>query len=588
MQEKLQRFGGAMMQPTLLFPFYGVVLGLISLLTNDTIWHYSDAAKSGFIMQLLNVVNSGGWTIFNVLPPLFAIGLAAGLAKKEKFKAAIAAFLLYATFLVFLEAYMTTFNIGVGPHSKAFPQGVLLGDKYLGKVMTKGTHIHKMYSTLCEAGDEGTKFLISAKDCITSKPSLADYPFQVSHGVKSVLGITGPDMNIVGGLAVASIVVWIHNKFYDAKMPAMLGVFQGMAFVVTIGFFAMLLLAISFAYVWPWIQSGIATFTYFLKKSSFVGVWLYVFLERALLPAGMHHFIYGPFIFGPAVVSEGITPWWMSHGINMTTAAQYKHAYNLVGGFSLHGNSKIFGLPAAALAMIQCADDENKETVKGMLVSAAGVAFITGITEPIEFTFLFLAPQLFFTHAFLGATMATIMFMTGLTGNFGAGLLDALLQNWIPLWHIAGTHYIIQIVIGLVFSVIYYVTFKTMIVKFNLKTPGRGTEAKLFTKKEFREAKNVPEGESETMSPYYQRAAEFLDLVGGAKNVESSTNCATRLRLKIKDPSLASKEQNDYINAGATGVVCPDEHSRQIIVGLDVANVRSEFDELIQKELEKF
>lgn len=568
------------MQPTLLFPFYGIILGIISLLTNDQIWGWSEATKSGPVIQFLHVIESGGWAIFNVLPALFAIGLAAGLANKEKFKAAIAAFLLYVTFLTLLNAYMSKFGIGVGPHSTAFPKGVILGDSFYGKVMTKGPHAHKMISDLCMAGADHTKFLIDAKECITLKPSIGDYPFQVSHGIKSMLGIATPDMNIVGGLLVASIVVYLHNKFYDAKMPAVLGVFQGMAFVVTLGFFAMLALAVVMAYVWPFIQSGIASFTGFLKATGFVGVWIYVFAERALLPAGMHHFIYGPFIFGPAVVSEGISPWWLSHGIKINTVAKYNEAYKLIGGFSLHGMSKIFGLPAAALAMVHVADEDNKKTVEGMLYSAAGVAAVTGITEPIEFTFLFLAPQLFFAHAFLGATLSTILYLTGLTGNFGAGLLDAILQNWLPLWKVASFHYIIQILVGLVFSVIYYFTFKIMILKLDLSTPGRGAEAKLVSKQEYRDAQAAQGGEDD--NPYRARAVAFLELLGGAKNIESATNCATRLRVKVKDPALASKDNNDYIAHGATGVVIPDEHSRQIIVGLDVPNVRAELEEVMK------
>lgn len=575
MKEKLQRFGGAMMQPTLLFPFYGVILGLVAIITNQTIWHWSQGILDGNVFKFLHIIENGGWTIFNVLPPLFAIGLAAGLVEQEKFKAAIAAFILYVTFLVLLNAYMSTFNIGVGPHSRLYPHGVLLGDKFYGQIMDHGPFKNKLLSTLC-AGDLNQTFKINAKDCYNLLPSLSNYSWSVEHGIKSMLGVPTPDMNILGGLFVGAITTIIHNKFYSQQLPKVLGVFQGLAYVVTIGFFAMLVLAIVMAYLWPFVQNGLNSFTGILKKIGALGVWVYVFLERALLPAGFHHFIYGPFIFGPAVTPEGITPWWLAKGVKITSQAEWKHAYDLIGGFSLHGNSKIFGLPAAALAMISVAKTNQKQIVKGMLVSAAAVAAVTGITEPLEFTFLFLAPQLFFVHAALGATLSTILYLTGLTGNFGAGLIDAFVQNWIPLWHVAGNHFIIQIVVGLIFSIIYFYTFKILILKFNLPTPGRGEEVKLYSKQDYK-------NKTENKSPYFQRANDFLSLLGGRNNIESVTNCATRLRVKVKDSSLVSTNVNDYIAANASGFVKTDETSFQIIVGLDVANVRSEFENIMMK-----
>lgn len=212
----------------------------------------------------------------------------------------------------------------------------------------------------------------------------------------------------------------------------------------------------------------------------------------------------------------------------------------------------------------------------GLVLGAAITAILTGITEPIEFTFLFIAPALFALHALLSATMATIAFMFGVSGNFQTGLIDFIFQNWLPL---AGNHagtYVIQIIIGLMFTGVYFVTFRALILKYNILTPGReGADSKLYSKADYKEAKAV---HNSSASP--SQASAFIEGLGGKENIELLTNCATRLRVKVKDVSLV-KENAFFTQHGAVNIV-RNQESLQIIVGLTVPQVREDMSQLIK------
>ena len=420
MLKKIQRFGGAMMTPVLFFAFTGLVVGITSVLKNPQIvGSIADPSTNWF--KFWQLIEEGGWTVFRQMPLLFAIGLPIGLAKKANARACMETFVIYCTFNYFVGALLTLWNFGVD--------------------MTQ---------------DPGG-----------------------TSGLSMIAGIKTLDTNLFGAIIIAAIAVYIHDKFFDKKLPDFLGVFQGSVLVYIVGFVAMIPCALITALVWPKVQLGIGHLQGLLVASGAFGVWIYTFLERILIPTGLHHFVYTPFVFGPAVVEGGIQTYWIQHIQEFAASTQPLKQLFPAGGFALHGNSKIFGAMGIALAMYATAKPEKKKLTAGLLIPVVFTAIISGITEPLEFTFLFIAPILFAVHAFLAATMATTMYIFGVVGNMGGGLLDFIFLNWVPIAKNHGGQVITQIVIGLIFTGIYFIVFKTLIQKMNLKTPGREYKSRL-------------------------------------------------------------------------------------------------------------
>jgi PTS system arbutin-like IIC component len=310
-----------------------------------------------------------------------------------------------------------------------------------------------------------------------------------------------------------------------------------------------------------------------MTSSGAFGVWLYTFLERILIPTGLHHFIYTPFLFGPAVVQDGIVNYWISNLPNFAQSTEPLKELFAGAGFALHGNSKIFGVPGIALAMYLTAKPQNRKKVGALLLAATLTSVITGITEPIEFTFLFIAPYLFLIHSVLAATMAATMYAFGVVGNFGGGLIEFAFMNWIPLINNHWPTYLVQILIGLVFTAIYFFLFRYLILRFDIPLPGRQKdedETKLYTKKDYQQGKS---------NSFAGKAKDILVGLGGKDNVVDVTSCATRLRVTVKDPSLV-KEDKYFLSIGAHGLVVK-ENNIQVIVGLSVSQVREHFEGLL-------
>lgn len=528
--QKVQRFGGAMFTPVIMFGVFGIFVG-ISILCKNPMILGSIAEKGTAWYDFWYIVEQGSWTVFNQMAILFCIGLPIGLAKKENARAAMEAFLIFMIFNYFIQSMLTLW----GPSF----------DVDFSKQAGAGT------------------------------------------GLTMLANIKTLDTGIVGAIIIASISVWLHDRLFDVNVPDYMGIFKGSSLVVVAGFGLMIPVAFIFCLFWPKVQMAIASLQVFLTSAGVFGVWLYTFLERFLIPTGLHHFIYLPFIYGPAVVDNGIQPYWLAH--IQEFAASTKPLMELFpqGGFALHGMSKLFGCPGIALAMYYTAKPERRKKIAALVIPAAIVAMCCGITEPLEFTFLFVAPVLFFVHALLAATLASVMYSFGVTGNFGGGLLDTdLFQNWIPLWTNHWHTYVTQIIIGLCFTVIWFVVFRFLIVKFDFKTPGRGDEGggdKLFTKADYkaREAKGgaagaggKPVGDERDFM-----AAAFLKDLGGKKNIVDVTNCATRLRVTVKDDSLIAPP-GTFTEHGAHGLV-HNGRAIQVIVGLSVPQVRERFENLL-------
>ncbi len=524
--QKIQRFGGAMFTPVLLFSFSGIMVALSILFKNPDLMG-SIATPGSMWYNIWYIIEEGCWTVFRQLPLLFVIGLPIGLAKKNNARACLESLVIYITFNYFMAAMLKIWGPTFG----------------------------------------------------------VDYSLEVGgiSGLAMIANIKTLDLGMVGAILISAITVFIHDKYFDTELPEWLGVFKGSSFVCIIGFFLMIPVALALCFIWPIIQSGINSMQGFLKVSGVFGVWIYTFLERILIPTGLHHFIYTPFIFGPAVVNEGIAAYWPAHIQDFSTLAHTLKEMFPEGGFALHGLSKVFGCTGIAAAMYSTAKPEKKKIVAGLLIPATLTAIFAGITEPLEFTFLFVAPVLFLVHATLAATLSATSFAFGVTGNFGGGLIDWVVQNWLPLFKYHTGTYITQIVIGLIFTAIYFFVFRFLILKFDFKTLGRtdsedGKEDKLYRKADYKAKKNQ-EKANEGEDARDVKAKAFLEALGGKDNIEDVTNCATRLRITVKDPSLV-KDSSVFVEAGAHGLVNKGK-AIQVIVGLSVPQVRQRFESLL-------
>ncbi|AUV03436.1 alpha-glucoside-specific PTS transporter subunit IIBC [Phytobacter ursingii] len=528
MLSQIQRFGGAMFTPVLLFPFAGIVVGIAIMLCNPLFVGEALTAPDNLFAQIVHIIEEGGWAVFRNMPLIFAVGLPIGLAKQAQGRACLAVLISFLTWNYFINAMGMTWGHFFGVNFSAEPVA--------------------------------------------------------GSGLAMIAGIKTLDTSIIGAIIISGIVTAIHNRFFDKPLPVFLGIFQGTSFVVILAFFLMIPCAWLTLLGWPKVQMGIESLQAFLRSAGALGVWVYTFLERILIPTGLHHFVYGPFIFGPAAVEGGIQVYWAQHLQEFSQSTLPLKTLFPEGGFALHGNSKVFGSVGIALAIWYTASAENRVKVAGLLIPATLTAVLVGITEPLEFTFLFISPLLFAIHAVLAASMATTMYVFGVVGNMGGGLLDQFLpQNWIPMFHNHASTVFTQIGIGVCFTGLYFVVFKTLIERLNLKTPGREeSEIKLYSKADYKAARgqtSAPVAASQQIG----QAAGFLQALGGAANIESINNCATRLRIALVD--MAQTQSDDVFKAlGAHGVVRRG-NGIQVIVGLHVPQVRDQLESLMKTPL---
>ncbi|MGM8806920.1 alpha-glucoside-specific PTS transporter subunit IIBC [Enterobacter hormaechei subsp. steigerwaltii] len=528
MLSQIQRFGGAMFTPVLLFPFAGIVVGIAIMLRNPLFVGEALTAPDNLFAQIVHIIEEGGWAVFRNMPLIFAVGLPIGLAKQAQGRACLAVLISFLTWNYFINAMGMTWGHFFGVDFSAEP--------------TAGS------------------------------------------GLAMIAGIKTLDTSIIGAIIISGLATAIHNRFFDKPLPVFLGIFQGTSFVVILAFFVMIPCAWLTLLGWPKVQMGIESLQAFLRTAGALGVWVYTFLERILIPTGLHHFVYGPFIFGPAAVEGGIQVYWAQHLQEFSQSTVPLKTLFPEGGFALHGNSKVFGSVGIALAIWYTASPENRVKVAGLLIPATLTAVLVGITEPLEFTFLFISPLLFAIHAVLAATMATVMYTFGVVGNMGGGLLDQFLpQNWIPMFHNHASTVFTQIGIGLCFTGIYFVVFRTLIERLNLKTPGREeSEIKLYNKADYKAARGQTTAPA-AASQQVGQAAGFLQALGGAANIESINNCATRLRIALVD--MTKTQSDDVFKAlGAHGVVRRG-NGIQVIVGLHVSQVRDQLESLMKTPL---
>lgn len=417
---KIQRFGNAMITPVLLITFAGVLAVISTTLTNPILLG-SLACEDTAWFKIWNMTTEVALVVLRPshLPMIFVVGLPISLATKHKAEACLESLVLYLSFVYFLNLILTHWGNNVGINLK-----------------------------------EG------------------------APGVKNIVGMLTLDMGILGTIAVVGIVIYLHNRYFDLKIPKFSGMYQGMVFIYFIGFFAMLFLAFICAIIWPPIQCGIASMQQFFMNSGNVGVGVYGFLERILVPTGLHRFVYAPFIQDNAVVDGGIIINWITNMDDFSKSTAPLKTLFPAGKFSLFGNAKIFGSIGMSLAFYFTAKPEKKKKALSLLIPATLTAVLFGITEPFDLIFLFTAPILFFVHAILAGFLEMIMYVCGVSGCMHLGLVEMLSANWIPLFKSHGFTYVKQIIIGLIFVALYFFVFEFLIKKFDYKTLGREDDPK--------------------------------------------------------------------------------------------------------------
>ena len=483
---KFQRLGKVLMTPVLILPIAGILQGFGNAFTSPTLtaavpW----LAAPGFAI-FFSILKAAAGIVMNNIPVIFSICLAYGFAKSEKATAALCGFLGYMC----MNSVMGTFLTATG---------------------------------------------------------VID-PANLTTGQSTILGITTLDTGVIGGLLVGAIVAWLHNRYYKIELPAVFSIFNGTRFIPAVTLLSCSILALVMSFVFPFIQNALGALSEFIKTTGAFGAFVYGAGERMLLPFGLHHFIYTPFFFtnlGGSMVIDGTLYEGAVNIYNAMLASPDAMFDVNITRFIMNGKVifAMFGLPGAALAMYHCAKPERKPQVKALLIAAIIPSIFTGITEPIEYSFLFAAPLLFVVHAgYAGlAYLLTYICKVNIPGpsSFGGPFLSTIFNGIMQADK--GSNWIWVFIIGIPCFFLYYFTFRFMITKFNYKTPGREDDGQ--------EVKKLDKKMSDEMM------ATIIEGLGGADNIQHVDACFTRLRVKVKDKALVMPDTDWKQKTGANGVV---------------------------------
>ncbi len=519
----LQRVGRSFMLPIALLPVAGLLLGIGSSFTNPTtIETYNLGGiiyEGGVLYTVLDIMSRTGSAVFDNLALLFAMGVAIGMAKKEKEVAALSGAIAYL-------------------------------------VMNTAISVLIMANGGVEA--------------------------MAANSTTSVLGITTLQMGVFGGIIVGLGVAALHNKFYNIELPQVLAFFGGTRFVPIVCTVVYLIVGIIMFFLWPFVQLGISKLGTLVLNSGYAGTWIYGTLERALIPFGLHHVFYMPFWqteLGGSMIIDGNVVTGAQNIFFAELASKSTDVFSVSATRFMSGKFPfmIFGLPAAAFAMYRAARHEKKKVVGGLLMSAALTSMLTGITEPLEFTFIFVAPLMYAVHCVLAGLSYMIMhiFNVGVGMTFSGGAIDLTLFGILQGNH--KTNWIWIVIVGLIYAVVYYFVFYFMITKMNLGTPGREAddiEPKLYRRSDVEAAKSDKSsgGASDIVS------ALILKGLGGKGNLSDVDCCATRLRITVID---VEKVADSLLKqSGASGVIRKG-NGVQVIYGPRVSVIKSNLETFI-------
>lgn len=507
-----QQLGKVLMTPVMLLPIAGILLGIGAAFTSKSVVQMMPFLENDYIKLFLGLCKSAGNSVFGFLPIIFAISIAIGYAKKEKGIAALAAVISFVT----MHNVMSTLLI------------------HLGKLD----------------------------------------PSNMATGQSMVMGIPSLDVGVFGGIIVGFMVAFLHNKYYNISLPPVLGIFSGTKFVPMISLLCSIILGFIMSGIWPFIQGALTSLSEIINATGAFGSVIYGLTERALLPFGLHHFTYLPFFFtnlGGSMVIDGNV---VEGAVNIYQAqlASPTEMFNIdISRFLMNGKIIIssFGLVGGGLAMYKTAKPEKKKFVKGLILAAAIPAFFTGITEPIEYAFLFVAPMLFVVHSIFSgvAYLLTYLLEVNIPGTaaFGGPFLSTIFNG--VMQSDKGSNWIWVPILGVIFFFLYYFTFKFMILKFNYKTPGR-------------EDDEVSDGaNTEVAVSKDEIINSIIDGLGGKDNIINVDACFTRLRVKVKDKEIVG-DSALWKKLGASGLVKVSD-GVQIIYGAKADVYKTQIRELL-------
>ena len=530
----LQRVGRSFMLPVAILPIAGILLGIGASFTNPTtIATYGLGGVLGTgtpLHALLSIMSSAGSTIFGNLPIIFAVGVAIGMAKAEKEVAALSAMI---AFFVMHTSCNAMLKIG----------GQILADGTIAPNVLEGT---------------------IAPSC----------------------GIMSFQMGVFGGIIVGIGVALLHNRYHKIILPNALSFFGGSRFIPIISTIVFLFVGIAMYFVWPLAQQGIFALGGLVTGTGYIGTLIFGIIKRALIPFGLHHVFYLPFwqtgVGGSMMIDGQLIQGGQNIFFAQLASPDVAHfSADATRYFSGEFIFMIFGLPGAALAMYHCARPEKKKVAGGLLLSAALTCMLTGITEPIEFSFLFVAPALFAVQVVLAGAAYMIAHMlniaVGLT--FSGGLLDFFIFG--ILQGEAKTSWMYVIPVGIVYFFLYYFIFRWMILHFGFKTPGReddDEETKLYTKADYK-AREGAGGAAGSDAGFDAKSAAIAKGLGSKRNITSVDCCATRLRCSVADASLVDEK---LLKAtGAVGVIVKGT-GVQVIYGPQVAVIKSNLETYLE------
>ncbi|GIN62093.1 PTS maltose transporter subunit IICB [Robertmurraya siralis] len=508
--EFFQGLGKTFMLPVALLAFMGLMLGIGSSFTSSSTIETIPFLGNSVLQTIFSFLSTIGGFAFTYLPVLFAMAIPLGLVRYEKGVAAFSGFVGFVIMHLSINFYLTE----------------------------------------------------------TNQLAEADKLREAGQGM--VMGIQTLEMGVLGGIIVGIIVYLLHNRFYDIQLPNSFAFFGGARFVPIITAFTLAIVGIVLPMIWPIFAMAITGIGNTIQKAGVFGPFLFGAGERLLLPFGLHHILVAMIRFTEAGGTQIVDGQTISGALNIFYAQLQSGAPISPSATAFLSQGKMptfmFGLPAVALAIYHTARPENRKKIKGLLISGFIATFVTGITEPIEFLFLFIAPVLYGIHVILTGLGFMVMALLGVViGNTDGGILDFLifgvLQGMDTKWYLV-------LVVGVIWFAIYYIVFRYAILKFNLKTPGREEIAEDVSTKEVAYKKN---GKYDV--------ERILAALGGKENLDSLDNCVTRLRIVVDDMNKVNQEE--LKSCGALGVVVLDEHNVQVIIGTQVAAVKTELEKMI-------
>ncbi|SEN99710.1 PTS system, maltose and glucose-specific IIC component [Amphibacillus marinus] len=521
LMDSMQRFSKAMFVPILILPIAGILIAIGNLFTNAQLLERFPFLDNPITTGFGSILSGSLVSVLTNLGLIFCVGIALGLAKKKKAEAAFTSLL---GFLVFINAMNRFMDL----------TGILVDSDAL-----RGS------------------------------------------GQTLVLGVQVLDMGVFLGIILGIVTAYVHNKFIDTEFSNAFQVYGGARFVFILLIPIVVLLAILFTYIWPFFQSGINALGDFMMQAGNFGIFLYGTLERLLIPTGLHHLVYTPFLYTSLGGLQEVGGQVFEGARNIYFAEIADNSVSVLSQtviWDARGISKMFGLIGACLAMYHTAKPANKAKAKAILIPAAVTSFIAGVTEPIEFSFMFISPILFVIHSVLSGLSMVVLNIFNVRAIGPNGFIDFLLYN-VPLGT-EKTSWPMFIVVGIIFFVLYYFLFRFLIKLWNLKTIGReddGAETRLYSKADYKEKVEAGKGDND-----HEKARIIVEALGGKDNIKTVDNCYTRLRLTVDNPDSVNETVLKQ-DTGANGVIKKGKNV-QVVYGLNVTKVREIVDHYLGRD----